>query len=368
MKNLKPSLLGRMLLLCAALLSACVPQASATVTNYVGGCAGSPTFSTITAALATSPAPNLVEVCPGTYAEQVVITKPVKLEGIFTSNADQVVITVPSGGLSVTTPCATEGAAQVCAADAGPINITNITVDGTGGVEPVGIAYNNASGTVKYVETRYQGSDGVGIYLVGATNTVTVENSNVYDFAAFGIFVEDGSGTGSEFTVKLEGNTLIPDSTADAAIWVFEGKSATVSGNFINGPSALSCAPGSGCGGIVAYTPVTGSISRNKVFGIGGSGGAGIYVGAGVGTISVTSNTVFDIAGDGIQLNTTGLTVTGNTLMQMTYGIDLQCNANSGVTSNTMTAIHTVGLANVPSSTIPVNYYYDAPRLYSTCP
>jgi len=367
MKNLKPSLFGRMLLLCAALLAAGTPYASATLTNYVGSCMTS-SYPTITAALATTPAPNVVEVCPGTYAEQVVITKAVTLEGIFTSNADQVVITVPSGGLSVTTPCAAEGAPQVCAAGAGSITITNITVDGTGGVEPVGIAYNNASGTLNHVETRNQGSDGVGMYLVGATNTVTVENSSVYGFGAFGIFVTDSSGTGSAFTVKLEGNTLTPNPTADAAIWVREGKSVTVSGNLINGPSALSCGSGSGCGGIVVYTPVTGSITKNKVFGIGGSGGSGIYVGEGVGTISVTSNTVFDVSGDGIQINQTGVPVTGNTLMQVHNGINLECNVDSSVTSNTMTAIHDVALANVATSTVPVNYYYDAPTLYSTCP
>jgi hypothetical protein len=369
MKNLKPSLFGRMLLLCSAVLAAGAPLASAKVTNYVGGCAGSPNFSTITAALATTPAPNVVEVCPGTYAEQVVITNPVTLEGIFTSNADQVVITVPSSGLRVTTPCATEGAAQVCAAaPTGTVNITNITVDGTGGVEPVGIAYNDASGTVNYVQTRNQGSNGAGMSLSGATNTVTVENSNVYNFATFGIFAIDGSGTGSEFTVKLEGNTLTPSSTADNAIWVSEGKSVTISGNLINGPSALSCVSGSGCGGIAVYTPVAGSITKNKVFGVGGSGGSGIYVGAGVGTISVTSNTVFDVAGDGIQINQAGVPVTGNTLMQMTNGINLECNVDSSVTGNTMTAVHDVGLANIATSTVPVNYYYDAPTLYSTCP
>jgi len=366
MKN--ASLFGRMLLLGAALSGAGAQHASATVTNYVGSCmTGS--YSTITAALATTPAPNVVEVCPGTYAEQVVITNPVTLEGIFTSNADQVVITVPSSGLSVTTPCATEGAAQVCAAaPTGTVNITNITVDGTGGVEPVGIAYNDASGTVNQVQTRNQGSNGVGMSLSGATNTVTVENSNVYNFAAFGIFAEDDSGTGKEFTLKLEGNTLTPSSTADTAIWVFKGKSVTVSGNLINGPSALSCVPGTGCGGIAVSTPVTGSITKNKVFGVGGSGGSGISVGAGVGTISVTSNTVFDVSGDGIQINQAGVPVTGNTLMQVHNGINLECNVDSSVTSNTMTAIHDVGLANIATSTVPVNYYYDAPTLYSTCP
>jgi hypothetical protein len=51
------------LLLSAALLVVHVPHASATVTYYVGSCAGG-SYGTISAALAASPAPNFVYVCP----------------------------------------------------------------------------------------------------------------------------------------------------------------------------------------------------------------------------------------------------------------------------------------------------------------
>ena len=71
-------------------LAAQVPL-SAQVTNYVGSCA-SGGYATISAALATSPAPNFVYVCPGTYPEQVVITTPVTLQGIFGDNAGQAII------------------------------------------------------------------------------------------------------------------------------------------------------------------------------------------------------------------------------------------------------------------------------------
>ena len=43
----------------------------------------------------------MVEVCPATYAEQIGIFKPVTLEGISSGNLDQVMITVPSGGLII---------------------------------------------------------------------------------------------------------------------------------------------------------------------------------------------------------------------------------------------------------------------------
>ncbi len=52
--------------------------------------------------LAAVPSGSMVEVCPGTYPEQVVISKPLTLEGITIGNADQAVITVPNIGLRKT--------------------------------------------------------------------------------------------------------------------------------------------------------------------------------------------------------------------------------------------------------------------------
>src|ERR1700728_4540668 len=77
----------------------------ATVTYVVGSCKPnfppSSTFQHINDAVNATPAPNVVEVCPGTYAEVVGIYKPMTVEGVSAGNADQAIITVPSGGLFI---------------------------------------------------------------------------------------------------------------------------------------------------------------------------------------------------------------------------------------------------------------------------
>ena len=62
----------------------------AALTYEVGGCKpGLKSFPTITQALTATPAPTVVEVCPGRYPEQVVLTQPVKIEGISSNNGEQ---------------------------------------------------------------------------------------------------------------------------------------------------------------------------------------------------------------------------------------------------------------------------------------
>src|SRR5271163_4788165 len=85
-------------------LAAQASLASATVTYVVGTCKNSNnTITSITQALQTIPQPNVVEVCPGYYVEQVVITFPVTLEGISDDSTAAVYIQPPSSGLVTTT-------------------------------------------------------------------------------------------------------------------------------------------------------------------------------------------------------------------------------------------------------------------------
>jgi hypothetical protein len=109
---------------------------SATVTYAVGTCKPKmASFATISDALAATPAPNVVMVCPGTYNEQVVITQAVNLEGVATGDAGQAIIAVPSGGL-VTNVLNDNGipvAAQIAVTTAtGPVSLSDITVDAAG--------------------------------------------------------------------------------------------------------------------------------------------------------------------------------------------------------------------------------------------
>src|SRR5208282_2606517 len=101
----------------------------------VGTCKNSNnTMTSITQALQTIPQPNVVEICPGYYVEQVVITFPVTVEGISDESTAAVYIQPPSSGLvTTTTDSGTTIAAQVWVNNAGgEVNLTNLEVNGAG--------------------------------------------------------------------------------------------------------------------------------------------------------------------------------------------------------------------------------------------
>src|ERR1700734_2056459 len=80
----------------AACFATTFAQAS---TVEVGSCI--PTlahFSTIQAAVNASPVGGTVDVCPGTYAEQVMITNKLTLVGVLSGTSDAAVIVPPAGG------------------------------------------------------------------------------------------------------------------------------------------------------------------------------------------------------------------------------------------------------------------------------
>src|ERR1700686_617763 len=139
-------------LLVLGLLLAVHPMVAA---NYaVGSCKPSLTsYPTISVAVSTVPPGSTVEVCPNTYPEQVTIAQPLTLKGVTSGNAGQAVITVPSAGLAVvTTGFSNSIAPQVAVtATAGPVNISDLTVDGTGntvggsGTWLVGFLYDEGS-------------------------------------------------------------------------------------------------------------------------------------------------------------------------------------------------------------------------------
>ena len=106
-------------------------------------------FASIQAAVIGVTPGSTIKVCPGTYYEQVTISQPLTLQGVVSGNAARAVIAVPAlaQGLQPNVTSAVTGvwtyiaqfAAQVLVQAPGPVNITDITVDGTGanlGVRP----------------------------------------------------------------------------------------------------------------------------------------------------------------------------------------------------------------------------------------
>jgi hypothetical protein len=358
----------RSLLLVLA-LAAQVPLASATVTYVVGTCQKT-LYTSIQAALDATPSPNLVKICPGTYNEQIVITKPVTLEGISNGTSSGATIAVPSGGLvaNATDSYGSSVAAQVLVSNvSGEVNLSNLTVDGTGNNSPaafvVGVFYQNSPGTVNHLTAQNQNGslNGMGVFLEGgsANPSVTVENSNVQGFDNAGIVAETNSTT-SELTAAIDGNYLA--SSANLAyfadgIAIGLGGTISASGNLI--------APGLGTG-IYSFE---GSVSKNTVLGV-------EFYGILTEFASVTSNTIFNTtsaltgAPNSLFVGSSTAPVTGNTIVQSAVfnAIDFDCVAGNNVHSNTIMGAGG-GLINVPTSAVTANTYYNVGTIRSGgCP
>ena len=311
-------------LLCLGALPLLFVQPLCAATVQVGTCrAGLQSFSTISAAVSSVPAGSTVDVCPGTYAEQVTITKSLTLVGVAAGTANQVVITVPSAGLvqNAVSMFGEPVAAQVLVEETGPgpVNITNIAVDGTGGDMSclswlAGIFYGSgSSGTVNRVRVSNQidSTCGVGIWAENANNpeeSVTVQNSTVYNVDSAAIFA--GSGTTPTLNATLN-NNVVNASAAVAAI-----DSDSVHGQ-VNGNTVSNSVFG-------VYDISNINVQANTIVGA----TTGIYMANG----GTASGNAVSGASEGILLGASGATVNNNVIMSSTTaGVEVGCfSANVG--------------------------------------
>lgn len=247
--------------LIAAILLMFSPALSFAASVEVGTCiSGLTHFTKIQDAVNAVAAGSTVFVCPGKYAEQVTITQSLTLAGVSSGNADNPTIVVPSGGVvqNSTRQFFEPGrdiAAQVLVDSAGTVNISNLTIDGTGDLiasnfgcpNPIliGIYYRDSSGTVNHVRVLNQAPDlnfascnlskGFGIYQDTNGSTVVnvkVNNSILRGFSRIGIAAGSPGGTTVSFSQNSiegpgAGNTFISN-----GIQVITA-AATVSGNSI---------------------------------------------------------------------------------------------------------------------------------------
>jgi hypothetical protein len=97
-------------------------------------------FSTIQSAVNAAPAGSVIQVCPGAYPEQVVISEPLTLIGVTDGTGNAAVITVPGGGLVQNATSSIEGpvAVQLLVTNTVEVTVQNLTIDGTGGGCPAG--------------------------------------------------------------------------------------------------------------------------------------------------------------------------------------------------------------------------------------
>jgi len=366
-------------------------------TVAVGTCTNLPFYPTIQLAVNSVPPGTVIKICPGIYPEQVMITKNLTLAGVSSNGAvgpagsgpNNPTVVSPAGGVVTNAGDLFDGspiAAQIVVATptgaSQPIvvSISNIIVDGSNnqiaGCAPdlVGIYYQNASGTMNRVATRFQelGSglggcqSGLGIfaesgYGTGGTSVVTIANSSVHDYQKNGITV-DGSGT----TASVQLNYVVGQGAtpviAQNGIQVSDGATGTISNNtvtddvYVNAPGG----PFFSATGILLYDSGGSSAKAVVVSGntVSNAQGAIVTFGYSFGTAdynSVTSNkiTTSPAAGpffiDGIDLCSNNNTARSNTVFNSSGAgvhIDSQCTESTGPSgSGTTVASNTVNEA-----------------------
>jgi hypothetical protein len=302
-------------------------------TVEVGGCLSNlKNFATIGAAIGTAPPKSTVEVCPGSYPEQLTISQPLTLKGVISGNAGAAVIT-GNGALAQNGTTTDFGpvAAQILVQNTTGVTISNLTVDGSAqpgcvaGSQVAGIAYSNvgttgtAAGTItgvtvrneiagcnsagilsdnafiKIVSNNVQGTDGIGIAVGAGDNSIT---SNTIAGFAEGISTQqvntptvisantllDVTGIGINMTgsngLQVINNIVGMTAAGQDAISVGAGNQATtVTGNKVFG----------GANGVVMNGAMTSTIKTNIIGAV--SGNAFVFSSSG-GNNKVTQNTV----------------------------------------------------------------------------
>jgi hypothetical protein len=279
--------MARRLKLAGLVLAAFFAVSSAeAATVVVGTCKSAPQqFSTIQAAVNAVPTGSTIEICPGTYLEQVTISgKTLTLTGIEVGSSDAAVIAVPTGGVTqnATDIAGNPVAAQIFVENATGVTISRLTVDGSGNglsscsLNLQGIYYQNSSGTITDDAVRNQivpmeeGCQiGLAINVESSSGTpqVTVSNNSVRNYQKNGITAA-GLGSGNPGpNVSVTGNTVIgigpTPAIAQNGIQISYGATGKVSGNDV--ADDIYTGSNFSSSGILIYASVGITVSNNTV-------------------------------------------------------------------------------------------------------
>ncbi|HEX4426118.1 MAG TPA: hypothetical protein VH079_12020 [Terriglobales bacterium] len=394
-----PRMFFGLAIVCAALLTG---NAKA-ITVEVGNCASFPKYPTIQQAVSSVPAGATVGVCPGTYPEQVVITRNVTLKGLLTSSGSGATIVTPANGMVANASSLSSGspmAAQIVVQGAAKVNISNISINGSNnqisGCAPdlVGILYQNSSGTISQVSVLNETLDTPD--LIGCQS-------------GLGIFVQSGilNSVNGSSTVKVN-DSLVEDYQKNGITGNEQNTTLTVTGSYVVGHGSTTGAAengiqfGFGAAGSATTNTVNGNVWAPDTFGDTGDAAAGILI-FGSQNIILTSNNVSNsqygiaavddlgdgliadhasiksnkISGthlfDGIEICNNSSTVQSNIIFSSDEsGIHIDSDPDNGcngtgngitVSANTINTACTGILGNLSNNTIGTNTYYNVGSL-----
>jgi hypothetical protein len=297
-------------------------------------------YPTISAAVSGVPSGSTILVCPGNYPEQIQINQPLTLKGVLVGGSGAAVVTVPSGGLvqNVTDHFGNGFYYQILVENTpGPVNISDLGVDGTGGDVPaggnrnfvVGIYYQEASGSVTGVSVRNQttsfhSGDGIAADTFASPQTISIANSTVHGFDDIGIFARTDNITPT-LTASIKSNFVRGAAISGGGVTV-GGATGTVQSNDVSDVPQ-------GLGLIRSGVTVTGNIISGN-----NPGGASVFIEEGSNTLKANR---IDAGGQiGVQLVLAGSnTIQSNTIVNSSTGVSGCNNSVSGntVTGNTIT-------------------------------
>lgn len=301
-------------------------------------------YATIQAAVNAAPNAGIVLVCPGTYPEQVSISKPLTLKGVTDGTSNAAIITVPGGGLvpNATQPTYFGGpvSGQVVVQNTSGVTVSNLTIDGTGGgcLYPTAIrqggvvAYNVGNTIISNTTVRHQvTSCQTGEGILADTSSITISSNLIHDIDRTAIFVAAGVGTVQNNNVERSaiygialylGNKGVVSGNTVTNVFAFNLESAILlqaTSNSIVSKNVLLSSPASYIIGIWAYQGSSGNtIVSNSVSDF----GYGIVLQGASNTV-VQTNKLSELFYDGIYEDTSlgGNNITKNTVNEATYGI-----------------------------------------------
>ena len=342
-----------------AVVAICAATASAK-TTALGTCRPDlASFDSFSDAIPGTPAGGTILVCPGTYAEQIIITKDLTIAGTQSGNSGLPVIVPPPGGLlqNAVGYNVSSGflqnrglAAQIIVNPGVTVTIRNLALDASNnnisscGPVPVGIYFADSSGSVTHVAFKNQSApcsfdgfagvlnypqgDGIFVQSDGSLPAVvSVLNSSFHNPGWMAIHAD---GAGANITIK--NNTAVgPGVTYGNGILVEYGAGAAAISN--NSESnALVNGQSTGYWGILLnYCAGNSLITANTL----SNTQVGIY--ANCNTNTITYNWIFNSQIDGIDVCGSGSTVQNNTINDSSQaGVNLVqgCAARSNLVSN----------------------------------
>jgi hypothetical protein len=330
-------------------------------TYFVGSCHVN-SFSTINGAIQspTVVAGDTIKICPGDYPEQVIVSKPLNLQGVVRNNSDQVRIYVDGLGLQEPTSVVFGGPVEPAVwVTTGPVNIQDVQVWNDASdyfcAQAAFFFQAGSSGTLNHVVAGY-GTCGPAIWAEAtqsATGSLTIANSIVYGIQA--------------------GSQQPPNTTPSLTLTIAQNEIFSVS----YAECYFDCGPSNLYPGIYLYM-AGGTVSHNTITGWDNFVAQSVGIFDGAPGVTLTNNTFLNLD-TGISLNVDGAIVKSNTLFLQNVnpfvslspttpvGIEFNCHVGT-VSSNILNGSSGIALDLVPNGFTGPNIISNVSQWMRGCP